>query len=132
MDIGKIVERAMLNKRSRHTLIPTQHVFDVPSEYKYFFTHPSGKIWGVYVTYYRWDWDDTHRFKNYDTVILFSGMPGKIRYNIGYRADRLDSYKNRKVRHEGYSRYAGPNMRDDYPEVCDTIDRIVMWMELKR
>ena len=131
VNIGKIVENALRYTGARHK-ITTQHIFDVPPEFRYILTHPNEKIWGAYVSYYRWDWDEHHKYKNVDSVILFSGVPGKIRYSVGYRADRLQQYKNRKVWHEGYSTYKGTNLRDDYPEVCDTIDRIKMWMELKR
>jgi hypothetical protein len=130
VDISKIVDQALRTKRYRAGV--NSCVYDIPSGFKYFCIHPNGRIWGAYCTYYRWEWDDTHRYKNIDCVILINGTPDKgYRYQVGYALSKLDSYKNRRLK-DGYIWYKGNDIRDKYPEVCDTIDQILMWMELKR
>ena len=130
VDITKIVDQSLRFKRYRAGV--NNNVYDVPSKFHYFCIHPDGRIWGAYCTYYRWDWDNTHRFKNIETVILVNGNSNKgYRYQAGHTIGRLDSYKNRKIK-DGYIQYKGNDIRDKYPEVCETIDKILLWMELRK
>jgi hypothetical protein len=130
IDINKIVEQVMHIKRHRTKYIG--HVYDVPSDFKYFCVHPDGRVWAAYCTHYRYEWDHNHRHKIIDTVILINGSPTKgYKYQIGWVPNRIEHYKNRKVK-DGYVWYRGNDIRDKYPEVCNTIDQVLMWMELRR
>jgi hypothetical protein len=133
VDIQKIVERT--NFVRLHKKRFSGIVRDVPSDFRYFCIHPDGRVWAAYCTYYRYDWDHTHRCLSTDNVIFINGSPDKgYKYQVGCtRApNRIDSYKNRKVK-AGYVRMWGNyDKRSNYPEICETIDKILMWMELQR
>ena len=131
VDISKIVEQAMHIKRYRAGM--KSNIHDVPSDFKYFCVHPDGRIWAAYCTYYRWDWDHTKRFKSIDTVILINGSPDKgYKYQVSYVPNRIENYKNRKVKAGFMQMYSNYDKRSNYPEVCETIDKILMWMELRK
>ena len=131
VDITKIVDRAL--HLNRHRAGMNSNVYDVPSDFQYFCIHPDGRVWAAYCTYYRWDWDHTHRFKAIDTVILVNGSPTKgYKYQVSYVPNRIEHYKNRKVK-DGYVKmYGNYDKRSNYPEICETIDKILMWMELRK
>jgi hypothetical protein len=130
VDISKIVnqvELANLHKRRY-----SGFVYDVPSGFQYFCIRSDGRIWAAYCTYCRYEWDHNTRHKVIDTVILVNGSPDKgYKYQVSFVPNRIEHYKNRKVK-DGYVWYKNNDIRDKYPEVCDTIDRVLMWMELRR
>ena len=131
VDIQKIVENANFIKSHKTKYLGI--VYDVPSDFKYFCIHPDGRIWAAYCTHYRYEWDHTHRFTNIDTVILINGSPDKgYKYQVGWVPNRIEQYKNRRIK-EGYVKMWGNyDKRSNYPEICETIDKILMWMELQR
>ena len=131
IDVGKIVNQALFVKRC--TRSNPDRVYDVPSSWRYFCTHSDGRIWGAYCTYYRWEWDNTNRFINIDCAILVSGSPTKgYRYVPSYVPNQIDRYKNRKIRDGYYLVVKEYDKRANYPEVCETLDQILMWMELRQ
>jgi hypothetical protein len=131
VDITKIVDNAMLAKRAKHVF--TNYVYDVPGDFKHFCIHPDGRVWAAYCTYFRYDWDHTKRFAIIDSVILVNGSPDKgYKYQIGWQPNRIDSYKNRKVKAGYIQMWGNYDKRNNYPEICETIDKILMWMELRK
>ena len=131
VDISKIVnqvELVNLHKRKYSGI-----VYDVPSDFKYFCVHPDGRVWAAYCTYYRYEWDHHQRHKVIDSVILINGSPTKgYKYQVGWVPNRIEHYKNRRVK-DGYVQMWGNyDKRENYPEICETIDKILMWMELQR
>ena len=130
VDISKIVRQTLYNNRYRSKYIG--YVFDVPSGFKYFCIHPNSRIWAAYCTYCRYEWDNKHRNKVIDSVILVNGSPDKgYTYQVSYVPDKIHTYKNRRIK-DGYELYTGNDVRDKYPEVCNTIDQILMWTELSK
>jgi len=130
VDINKIVEQAIHVNRYKTNYLGI--VRDVPSDFKYFCVHPNGRIWAAYCTYYRYEWDNNHRHKQIDTVILVHGSPDRgYKYQVGCVPNKIHDYKSRRSR-DGYFLYKGNDIRDKYPEVCGTIDKILMWMELNK
>jgi len=131
VDITKIVDQAFLVKRHKTKYLGI--VYDIPSDFKYFCIHPDGRVWAAYCTYYRYEWDHTQRFPSTDTVILISGSPAKgYKYQVGWVPNRIEHYKNRRVK-DGYVQMWGNyDKRENYPEICETIDKILMWMELNK
>jgi len=130
VDISKIVNQVELVNLHRRKY--SGFVYDVPSGFQYFCTRSDGRIWAAYCTYCRYEWDHNTRHKVIDTVILVNGSPDKgYKYQVSFVPNRIEHYKNRKVK-DGYAWYKGNDIRDKYPEVCDTIDQVLMWMELKR
>ncbi len=130
-NIQKIVEQALRAKRAKHVF--TNYVYDVPSDFRYFCVHPDGRVWAAYCTYFRYDWDHTKRFAVIDSVILVNGDPDKgYKYQVGWAPNRIEHYKNRRVK-DGYVKMWGNyDKRNNYPEICETIDKILMWMELRK
>jgi hypothetical protein len=131
VDIQKIVEQAKFVRlhKSKFSGI----VRDVPSDFKYFCVHPDGRVWAAYCTYYRYEWDHTHRFPSTDSVIFINGSPSKgYKYQVGWQPNRIDSYKNRKVKAGYIKMWGNYDKRSNYPEICETIDKILMWMELRK
>jgi len=131
VDINKIVDQAIFVRHHRSK--SADRIYDVPSGWKYFCVHSDGRIWGAYCTYYRWDWDTTGRFTNIDIAILVSGSPTKgYRYIPSYVPNKIYRYKSRKI-NDGYVLlYGNYDKRSNYPELCETIDQILMWMEFKK
>ena len=131
VDIQKIVEQAIHVKRHKRQYAGI--VYDIPGDFKYFCVHPDGRVWAAYCTYYRYEWDHTHRFPSTDTVILINGSPSKgYKYQVGWQPNRLEYYKNRKIK-DGFDKMWGNyDKRENYPEICETIDKILMWMELNK
>ena len=130
VDISKIVNQVELVNLHKHRY--SGFVYDVPSGFKYFCIHPNGRIWAAYCTYFRYEWDNNHRNKVIDTVILVNGSPDKgYKYQVSWVPNKIHTYKSRRS-NDGYTLYKGDDISDKYPEVCDTIDRVLMWMELKR
>jgi hypothetical protein len=131
VDISKIVEQAMHIKKHRTKYIG--HVYDVPSDFKYFCVHSDGRVWAAYCTYYRYEWDHHHRHKVIDSVILINGSPTKgYKYQVGWVPNKIDSYKSRRLKDGYVAMYGNYDKRSNYPEICETIDQILMWMELRR
>ena len=129
VDIGKIVAQALHTRRHRFA----SNVYDIPSDFKYFCVHPDGRVWAAYCTYFRYAWDHTNRFPTIDTVILINGSPNKgYKYQVGWQPNRIDSYKNNKVKAGYVGMWGNYDKRSNYPEICETIDKILMWMELQR
>ena len=130
VDINKIVEQAIHVGQHRTKYIG--FVYDVPSDFKYFCIHPNGRIWAAYCTYCRYEWDNNNRHKIIDSAILVNGSPDKgYKYQVSYVPNKIHTYKSRRSI-DGYTLYKGNDIRDKYPEVCDTIDQVLMWMELRR
>ncbi len=109
-------------------------VYDVSPKYEYMaIKEVDGvtKIWGAYMTYYRWEWDNTKRFANRDKVILFSGTVGKkLRYGFSYCPNRIETYKRKHIK-EGYQLLN----KDDYEKyqfVHDGVSKLLMWDTLRK
>jgi len=131
VDIAKIVDQAFHVKRHKTKYLGI--VYDVPSDFKYFCVHPDGRVWAAYCTYYRYEWDHNQRHKIIDTVILINGSPTKgYKYQISWVPNRIEHYKNRKVKDGYVALYGTYDKRTNYPEICEMIDQILMWMELRR
>ena len=131
ININKIVEQAI--HVGRHKTKYIGHVYDVPSDFKYFCVHPDGRVWAAYCTHYRYEWDHNQRHKVIDSVILINGSPTKgYKYQISWVPNRIEHYKNRKVKDGYVAMYGNYDKRSNYPEICETIDQILMWMELRR
>jgi hypothetical protein len=130
IDINKIVNQAIHVGRYRTKY--EGYVYDVPGNFRYFCIHPDGRIWAAYCTYVRYEWDKQHRNKVIDTAILINGNPTKgYKYQVSYVPNKIHDYRNRRGR-DGFIIYKGDDISDKYPEVCDTINQILMWMELRR
>lgn len=110
----------------------TSKIFDVPAKYEYLCTKEIDdvtKIWGAYFTYYRWDWDDSHRYKNPYKVVLFSGTLGKkLRYKFSDCPNRVEGYY-KKHKKDGYIRIKDSDILNDYiiPSVHDGVSKRLMW-----
>ena len=131
VDIAKIVDQAFHVKRHKTKYLGI--VYDVPSDFKYFCVHPDGRVWAAYCTYYRYEWDHHHRHKIIDTVILINGSPTKgYKYQVGWVPNKIHTYKSRRLKDGYVAMYDNYDKRSNYPEICETIDQILMWMELRR
>lgn len=115
----------------------TSKVYDVPAKYEYLCTKEIDdvtKIWGAYVTYYRWDWDRTNGFLHRDKVVLFSGTLGKkLRYKFSDCPYRVDGYY-RKYKQDGYTKIKEFDIINDYliSYVHDGVSKLLMWHELRK
>ena len=110
-------------------------VYDVSPMYEYFCVkevNGATKIWGAYFTYYRWEWDKDHRFRNTDKVVLFSGTVGKkFRFNFSYCPNRIHSYFT-KHQKDGYTRIKSADEHTKYPFIHDGVSKLLMWHELRK
>lgn len=115
----------------------TNKVYDVPAKYEYLCIKEGDgptKIWGAYVTYYRWDWDTINSFLHRDKVVLFSGTLGKkLRYKFSDCPYRVNSYY-RKYRQDGYIKIKDSDILNDYliPSVHDGVSKLLMWDILRK
>ena len=110
-------------------------VYDVSPKYEYMCIKEENgvtKIWGAYMTYSRWEWDNTHRFLNKDKVVLFSGTVGKkFRFSFSYCPNRIHSYFT-KHQKDGYTRVKDTNEHTKYPFIHDGVSKLLMWHELRK
>jgi len=108
-------------------------VYDISPKYEYICVKEvegATKIWGAFMTYYRWDWDTTQRFKNRDKVVLFSGTIGKkLRYRFSYCPNRIETYRRKHIKN-GY-KLVKPNDHENYSFVHDGVSKLLMWHMLR-
>lgn len=122
--------------------------YDVPHRYEYLYTKKVNgevRVWGAYVTYFRWAWDTKVQMPQRDKAILFSGVVGKkFRFTKSVSNNRLGTYAN-KHRKDGYKciRYENPSDRiilgeqfnqlvqERFPDIHEGISKQLFWLTLK-
>lgn len=134
-----------------------EKVFDVPHKYEYLYTKEVNgeiRVWGAYVTYWRWHWDNKVQMPKRDKAILFSGVVGKkFRFTKSVNNNRLGVYAN-KHRKDGYKcmryenpsncmRYENPSnktilgaefnklVQERFPDIHEGINKQLFWLTLK-
>lgn len=123
-------------------------IYDLPNRYEYLYTKEVNgevRVWGAYVTYYRYSWDNSGNFGNRDKAILFSGVVGKkFRFKKSVSNNRLGTYAN-KHRKDGYKcmRYEDPDnkiilgsefnkmVQEKFPDIHEGISKQLFWLTLK-
>ena len=108
-------------------------IYDISPKYEYMCVKEENgvtKIWGAYMTYYRWEWDTTRRFVNRDKVVLFSGTVGKkLRYGFSYCPNRIETYRRKHIKN-GYQ-LVNPDDYENYSFVHDGVSKLLMWHMLR-
>lgn len=122
--------------------------YDVPHRYEYLYTKEVNgevRVWGAYVTYFRWAWDTKVQMPQRDKAILFHGVVGKkFRFIKSVSNNRLGVYAT-KHRKEGYKciRYEHPSNRtilgeefnqmvkERFPDVHEGVSKQIFWLTLK-
>ena len=122
--------------------------YDVPHRYEYLYTKEVNgevRVWGAYVTYFRWTWDTKVQMPQRDKAILFHGVVGKkFRFTKSVSNNRLGIYAN-KHRKDGYKciRYKHPSNRtilgeefnkmvqEKFPDVHEGVSKQLFWLTLK-
>lgn len=108
---------------------------DVPAEFRYLCVKNGTegnpiKIWGVYCTFYRYDWDHDHRYLQIDDAFIFSGpVMGPFRYTFGTVKNRLVQYRRRKVDRENYRILKLEDFTNDpvYDKVRELVSKKMLW-----
>lgn len=108
-------------------------VYDVAPRYEYLcIKEVDGvtKVWGAYMTFYRWEWDTTNRFLTRDKVVLFSGTVGKkFRYSFSYCPNRIETYRRKHIK-DGYKK-VDTSEHEKYPFIHDGVSKLLMWHLLR-
>ena len=123
--------------------------YDVPHRYEYLYTKEVNgevRVWGAYVTYFRWSWDTKVQMPQRDKAILFYGVVGKkFRFIKSVSNNRLGIYAT-KHRRDGYKcfRYQGPPsnktilgeefnqmVQERFPDVHEGVSKQIFWLTLK-
>lgn len=122
--------------------------YDVPHRYEYLYTKEVNgevRVWGAYVTYFRWSWDTKVQMAQRDKAILFHGVVGKkFRFIKSVSNNRLGVYAN-KHRKDGYKcmRYEDPStktiygeefnklVQERFPDIHEGINKQLFWLTLK-
>ncbi len=122
--------------------------YDVPHRYEYLYTKQVNgevRVWGAYVTYFRWSWDTKVQMAQRDKAILFHGVVGKkFRFIKSVSNNRLGVYAN-KHRKDGYKclRYGDIDthshlgeefnqmVKERFPDIHEGINKQLFWLTLK-
>ena len=126
VDIEKLATDLYLYNRR---LLTTEFV---AYKWMYAFKHvEKNRIWCVHYTERKYPWATSDWNKLTTEIILISGTPDKLRYKIGTKPSRLYDYRTDKIK-QGYEEVDIATVIEQYPEISETINKILFWANLKR
>lgn len=94
------------------------------------------KIWGVYCTYFYWDWDHQKKYIRIGDALIFSGFIDKsfrLTFSKQPYSSKLSGYKRTKQK-EGYAPLSEEDFTNDpvYDNLRDQVNKKMLWKILSR